>query len=79
MFFLRYPDIMEQEEERQVKSLRGTYHEPIEPPCRWRDWVTDRKRHELSEEQGLGSFLSFVNDELFPYLKKSWRNARSGK
>ena len=69
MFFLRYLDIMEEKEERRVKALRGTYHEPIEPPYRWRDWVTGGKRHELSEEHSLGSFLPFVNDELFPYLK----------
>jgi len=69
MFFLRYLDIMEEKEERWAKALRGTYHEPIEPPYRWRDWVTGGKRHELSEEHGLGSVLSFVNDELFPYLK----------
>ncbi|MEA1894361.1 MAG: hypothetical protein U9N36_03985 [Euryarchaeota archaeon] len=56
-------------EEHMTKALRGTYHEPIEPPYRWRGRVTGGKRHELSEEHGFGSFLSFVDDELFPHLK----------
>lgn len=57
----------------------------IEPPFRWRDWAAPYdssedfdlavanqtlgwKRRALNEES-LGSFLRFVNEELFPYLK----------
>ncbi|VVB55670.1 N-6 DNA Methylase [uncultured archaeon] len=85
MFFLRYLDIMEQNEEQKAKALGTPYSETLKAPYRWRDWAApfDKtvpfdemirmklpgwKRRELSEKT-IGSFLSFVNDDLFPHLK----------
>lgn len=85
MFFLRYLDIMEQKEEQKAKALGARFHATLIAPYRWRDWAAPYdhritydetiskklpgwKRRELSEK-AIGTFLSFVNDELFPYLK----------
>ncbi len=85
MFFLRYLDIMEQNEEQKSSALGALYSETLKVPYRWRDWAAPFdhtipydemiqkklpgwKRRELSEK-AIGSFLSFVNDELFPHLK----------
>jgi len=86
MFFLRYLDIMEQKEEQKAKALGMPFNGTIAEPYRWRDWAASFdqkipyeetiskkllgwKRRELSE-QALGSFLSFVNDDLFPFLRQ---------
>ena len=85
MFFLRYLDIQEEKEEQKAKALGTPFQSTLAVPYRWRDWaatfdlLTPKedaiakklpgwKRRVLSE-QPIGSFLSFVNDELFPYLK----------
>jgi type I restriction enzyme M protein len=85
MFFLRYLDILEQKEEQKAKAVSKPFQSTLDAPYRWRDWAAPFdhkvsydetkvkklpgwKRRELSE-QPMGSFLSFVNDELFPYLK----------
>jgi len=86
MFFLRYLDVLEEKEEQKAKALGTKFESTLKPPYRWRDWAAPYdfkiplkeavskklqgwKRKELSEGH-LGSFLSFVNDELFPYLQK---------
>ena len=85
MFFLRYLDIIEENEEQKAKALGASYSETLKAPYRWRDWAApfDKtinydemiqkklpgwKRCELSKK-AIGSFLSFVNDELFPHMK----------
>ena len=85
MFFLRYLDLMEQREEQQAVALGTSFHNSIAAPYRWHDWAAPFdnkvplaqaisrklpgwKRQELSE-QAIGSYLAFVNDVLFPYLK----------
>ena len=85
MFFLRYLDILEIKEEQQAAALGTPFQRILSSPYLWRDWAAPYdhsipiqqaiaqknigwKRHDLSE-MGIGSFLSFVNDELFPYLK----------
>src|SRR3972149_9419205 len=86
MFFLRYLDIIEQKEEGKSKALTTSFQSTLSEPYRWRDWaapfeqkisydetITKKgagwKRRELFEK-GMGSYLSFVNDEFFPFLKK---------
>lgn len=76
---------MEEGEEQRSIALSKPYEPTISSPYRWRDWgapfdhkishekilsqkLQGWKRRELFE-QPLGSYLSFVNDELFPYLK----------
>ena len=85
MFFLRYLDVMEQEEEQKAKALDMRFQSTLSAPYRWQDWAAPYdqrvcydetismklpgwKRRELSEK-AMGSYLGFVNDELFPYLK----------
>jgi type I restriction enzyme M protein len=85
MFFLRYLDIQEQKEEQKAKAVSKPFQSTLDAPYRWRDWAAPFdhripydetkakklpgwKRRELSE-QAMGSYLSFVHDELFPYLK----------
>ena len=85
MFFLRYLDLMEQREEQQAVALGTSFQSSIAAPYRWCDWAAPFdnkiplakaisgklpgwKRQELSE-QAIGSYLGFVNDVLFPYLK----------
>ncbi|HUV02090.1 MAG TPA: N-6 DNA methylase [Desulfobacteria bacterium] len=85
MFFLRYLDILEQKEEQKAEALGTPFQSTLDAPYRWRDWAAPFellvpkqvaveqqlhgwKRRELSE-QAIGSFLTFVNNELFPYLK----------
>jgi type I restriction enzyme M protein len=85
MFFLRYLDLMEQKEEQKASALGVSFQETIAAPYRWRDWAapfdhkipsdeTNQnklpgwKRRGLSE-RAMGSYLAFVNDELFPFLK----------
>lgn len=86
MFFLRYLDILEEREEKKAKALHTSFSPTLEKPYRWRDWAATFdhklsysetiskklpgwKRREVSE-RAIGSFLKFVNDDLFPYLKK---------
>ncbi len=86
IFFLRYLDIMEQKEEEKAQALGTPFQTTIVELYRWRDWAApfDQKisydeiiskklpgwkRRELSEK-AMGSYLSFVNDELFPFPKK---------
>lgn len=82
MFFLRYLDLIEQEEQTKAAALGVPFRETLASPYRWQDWAakaprdkdvqggsqTGWKRQELTES-AMGDFLKFVNDELFPYLK----------
>lgn len=80
MLFLQALDLNEAQEEARLTALgRGDDFAPsLESPYRWRDWALrpdmdagiGTKRHQLTEESALGSFLRFVNDELFPYLQQ---------
>jgi len=50
--------------EKERTLLDSNYREAIEKPYRWRDWAAD-------EEKGLtgADLISFVNNNLFPYLR----------
>ncbi len=60
MLFLKCFDDLEQ----RRALLGGQYRDVIEAPFRWRDWAADEDRGRTGEE-----LLSFVNGELFPYLR----------
>jgi len=85
MLFLNALDQKETLEEQRASALGVDFNPSIESPYRWRDWAVkpanvpqvqnlrdDRqpgwKRRELAG-QAIGSFLKFVNGELFPYLR----------
>jgi len=82
MLFLNALDQKETLEEQRANALGVAFNPSIESPYRWRDWavkpsngqqpaggkVPGWKRRELAG-QAIGSFLKFVNGELFPYLR----------
>jgi type I restriction enzyme M protein len=85
MLFLQALDLNEAQEEARLRALgRARDFVPsLESPYRWRDWAmrpdvkagVGVKRYELTEKSSLGSFLRFVNAELFPYLQQVGGNA----
>jgi type I restriction enzyme M protein len=82
MLFLNALDQKETLEEQRAHALGVAFKPSIESPFRWRDWAVKPangpqhaggltpgwKRRELAG-QAIGSFLKFVNKELFPYLR----------
>jgi len=71
MLFLRILDEIEEKEKEETEALGHIYHPSLNYPYRWRDWAdpSGKKRQEL--QQGtLGGFMSFVNGDLIPHLKK---------
>ena len=85
MFFLRYLDLREQKEEQEAKALGTRFAGTLKSPYRWRDWaypfdhtlpkeetLTKKlpgwKRRELTDA-AIGSYLAFVNEDLFPHLQ----------
>jgi type I restriction enzyme M protein len=82
MLFLNALDQKETLEEQRAVALGMAFTPSIESPYRWRDWAVKPangsqpagdqsegwKRGELVR-QAIGSFLKFVNGELFPYLR----------
>ena len=60
IMFLKCFDDLEQRREVTEKKYRPA----IEPPYRWRDWAGDPDKGLTGE-----SFLKFINDELFAYLR----------
>jgi type I restriction enzyme M protein len=92
MFFLRYLDIMEDKEEQKSRALGTPFEETLAAPYRWRDWaapfdhkisreetINKRllgwKRYEL--DQPMGAFLTFVNEDLSPFLKTLGEKTRA--
>ena len=86
IFFLRYLDLIEEQEEMKAAALGNQFEPTLQSPYRWHDWAApfDRnisaelttasqlqgwKRRELIEG-GQSSFISYVNNTLFPYYSK---------
>ncbi len=61
LLFLRAYDAMEQRREVTERQFRPA----LEEPYRWRDWAADSDEGRTGPE-----LLSFVNDELLPYLRE---------
>ena len=71
MLFLRILDEQEEKREQEEKAVGKKFRPLLEYPYRWRDWASPegKKRKEL-QDSTFGAFMSFVNEELIPYLKK---------
>jgi type I restriction enzyme M protein len=84
MLFLRILDEREEKEDEQAKAVGADFRPSLEYPYRWRDWAAPPqnkvqeleslrlqglKRKEL-QNSTLGAFMSFVNGDLIPYLRK---------
>lgn len=82
MLFLNALDQKEIHEEERANALGMAFQPSIEIPYRWKDWAL-KPFSELPNEEGhrpgwkrsellgqtMGSFLRFINGELFPYLR----------
>ena len=91
MFFLRYLDLMEEAEAQKTAALGTTFIPSLNPPYRWKDWAAPFDRQKSADEleameapgwkrrrlvdAPMGSYLKFVNDELFPHLQKVGEHA----
>ena len=75
ILFLRILDEQEEREKQEAEAVGAHFTPSLESPYRWKDWAAPSqfpdqgwKRKEL-QEGALGSFFSFVNEDLLPYLK----------
>lgn len=77
ILFLRILDETEEREVREADAVGASYTGSLKKPYRWRDWAAPldwptakpNKRKQL-EDAGAKQFMSFVNGELIPFLKK---------
>ncbi|QDV34097.1 class I SAM-dependent DNA methyltransferase [Tautonia plasticadhaerens] len=85
ILFLRILDEQEAQEAERAETVGAEFIPSISEPYRWRDWAAPPddslfaeksngcpigwKRRELTEGGSLGSFKSFVNDDLIPHLR----------
>lgn len=71
MLFLRILDEKEERESEQTKALDVEFTPSLEYPYRWRDWAApDGKKRQELQMGTLGGFMSFVNGDLLPTLRK---------
>ncbi len=84
MFFLRYLDLKEQQEEMQAIALGNSFEPTLRSPYRWHDWAApfDRSvsykttiknmlqgwKRREIVEGGESGFINYVNCNLFPYF-----------
>lgn len=71
MLFLRILDEKEEREDEQAKAVGAGFRPSLEYPYRWRDWADpDGKKRQELQEGTLGGFMSFVDGDLLPTLRK---------
>lgn len=71
ILFLRILDEREEKGAEQAKALRVGFTPSLGYPYRWRDWAAPDGKKRLELQLGtLGAFMSFVNSELLPTLRK---------
>ncbi len=71
MLFLRILDEKEQRDEERSRAVGISFSPSLEYPYRWQDWAAPNgeKRKQL-QIGALGGFMSFVDGELLPFLRK---------
>jgi len=71
MLFLRILDEKEQREEEQARAVGVSFSPSLEYPYRWQDWAAPdgEKRNQL-QIGAIGGFMSFVDAELLPFLRR---------
>lgn len=70
ILFLRILDERETHEAEAAEAVKAEFIPSLESPYRWRDWAAPEGPKRKSLESGtLGTFFSFVNNELIPHLK----------
>ncbi len=71
MLFLRILDEKEQREEEQARAVGVSFSPSLEYPYRWQDWAApDGEKRKQLQIGALGGFMSFVDAELLPFLRK---------
>lgn len=71
MLFLRILDEREKKEAEQARAVGSEFRASLEYPYCWQDWAAPDGRKRIELQMGtLGGFMSFVNGELIPYIKK---------
>src|SRR5512132_1301489 len=77
ILFLRILDETEDREGHEADAVGASYSSSLKRPYRWKDWAAPlesanakpNKRKEL-DDAGNKAFMSFVNGELIPHLKR---------
>ena len=71
MLFLRILDEKEQRDEEQSRAVGKSFTPSLEYPYRWQDWAApDGEKRKQLQIGVLGGFMSFVDVELLPFLRK---------
>jgi type I restriction enzyme M protein len=71
MLFLRILDEIEEREKEASQAVGKKFKPSLEYPYRWQDWAApDGKKRQELQRGTLGSFMSFVNNDLLPTLRK---------
>ena len=79
VLFLKYLDDLEKDKETAALLSGKTYTKIIEPKYKWTIWAAPKLPNGNIDHNALtgDDLLDFVNNELFPYLKKFKTNATS--
>jgi type I restriction enzyme M protein len=71
MLFLRILDEREERETEQARALGLEFTPSLKYPYRWQDWAApEGKKRKGLQEGTLGEFMSFVDGDLLPTLRK---------
>lgn len=68
MLFLRILDERERKEAEAAKALGVRFTPSLEYPYRWQDWALPNGKKRIELQKGTLGAMSFVSDELIPYL-----------
>lgn len=80
ILFLKYLDDLEETKKKECALAGKVYKEIIDTPYRWEVWAVPKTADgKIDHQKALtgDDLLSFVNDKLFPYLKKFKHEAES--
>jgi len=79
ILFLKYLDDLEKEKETEALLAGKNYERIIKRQFQWNVWAAPKLKNGKIDHNALtgDDLLDFVNNELFPYLKKFKTNAKS--
>ena len=71
MLFLRILDEREEREAEQASAVGAEFRPSLVYPYRWQDWAAPEGKKRVELQMGtLGGFMSFVNSDVLPTLRK---------
>ena len=79
ILFLKYLDDLEKDKETAALLSGKTYEKIIEPKFQWTTWAAPKLENGKIDHNAMtgDDLVDFVNNELFPYIKKFKTNAES--